>query len=232
MDEWQIMFGQVQSITRSNQSLQQNLEKLFEFVRRNPALFDDLEFWSRAEDYNFRPDFAVLADWAKQGFEALEPETGGQFLLLDLGDCPETFRLYCPGGQKRMSEEKFCGALSNNLIVSTSDMEECFGLEIPSPFHQLFGKNLTELSDHHVSELSGSIMDWTGNGSHDFHGNGGYLLWLMLGSLALIEPLRDKNFCKAILKGRDRLHLLSGYEEILFYAATITPEGISFDTAL
>lgn len=232
MDEWQIMFGQVQSITRSNQSLQQNLAQIFAFVRSNPALFDDLEFWNQAQAYNFQPDFAVLADWARRGYEAIEPDTGWQFLLLDLGDCPETFRLYRPGGQKMMSEKKLHGILLNNLIVDPSEMGNCFGPEVPSPFNQLFGKDLTELSEHHVSELSGSIMNWTENGNDNFRGNSGYLLWLMLGSLALVKPLQDRNFCKAILKGRDKLYLLSGYEEIFFYAATVTPEGISFDTAL
>ncbi len=231
MDEWQVMFEQVQSIMWNSQTLEQSLEQLFAFVRSNPAFFDDLEFWNQARSYDFRPDFAVLAEWAKQGFEALEPETGWQFLLLDLGDCPETFRLYCPGGQKSMSEEKLHGILLNNLIVDPSEMGNCFGPEIPSPFNQLFGKDLTELSGHHVSELSGSIMDWTENGNDNFRGNNGYLLWLMLGSLALVEPLHDKNFCKAILKGRDKLYLLSGYEEIFFYAATVTPEGIMYETA-
>ena len=233
MDEWQSMFGQVQSIVRSNQPLQQSLEQLFEFAHSNPTLFEDLEFWSRAENYKFQPDFAVLTDWAKQGLEALALETGWQFLLLDLGDCPEAFRLYRPGGQKMMSEEKFRTTLLSSIVIHTRDIEDCFGSEVLSPFNHLFGNDRAELSDHHVSEIPNSILDWTKNDSDDgseWHDDSGYLLWLVLGSLALVEPLRDKDFCKAVLKGRNRLYLLSGYEEIFFYAAAVTSEGVSFNT--
>ncbi len=231
MDEWQVMFAQMQSLTRKSQPLQQNLNQVIGFARNAPTIFDEPEYWNQAQKHDFQTAFATLTNWAKQGLEALNLESGWQFLLLDLGDCPEAFRLYSPGGQKRMSEQQFRGILSSKLIISTSDMENCFGSEVPNPFGQLIGEGRSELSDHHVSELGDSLLDWTDDGETDYHGKSGYLLWLTLGSLALIEPLWDKDYCKAILRGRDKLYLLSGYEEIFVYLATITPEGILYETA-
>ena len=201
------------------------------FARSNPALFDEPEFWDQAQGHDFRAAFATLTSWAKQGLEALALHAGWQFLLLDLGDCPETFRLYSPGGQGRMSKERFRDILLGRLIVGPSEMEGCFGPDTPDPFGLLFGPGRANLSDHHVSELGDGLLDWTDSAEAEFHGNSGYLLWLLLGSLALVKPLHDAAYCRAILGGRDRLYLLSGYEEIFFYVATVTPEGILYETA-
>ena len=117
MDEWQTMFGQVQTITREARPLKQSLERVIAFARNNPALFDEPDFWGRAQGHDFRAAFATLTSWAKQGLEALALHAGWQFLLLDLGDCPEPFRLYSPGGQGRMSKERFRDILLGRLIV-------------------------------------------------------------------------------------------------------------------
>lgn len=231
MDEWQTIFEQVKSITQRTQPLQQSLKQIITFARSNPALFDEPEYWDQAQRHDFRYSFAALTEWARQGAEALAPETGWQFLLLDLGDCPKSFRLYSPGGQKQMSEQRFRSTLSSHLIVGTSHLEGCFGPEVLYPFGQLFGDEQIEVSDHHVSELDDRLLDWTGDENTEFHGQNGYLLWLMLGSLALVEPFRDKSYCDRILKGRDKLYLLPGYEEIFFHAATVTSEGISYEVS-
>ena len=47
-----------------------------------------------------------------------------------------------------------------------------------------------------------------------------------IGSLALVEPLRDISYCQSVLQGRDELYLLSGLESTFFPVATVTPEGI------
>ena len=231
MDEWTLMFAQVRSIMQSSQTLQQSIKLVVKFARSNPQVFDEPEFWNAVERYDFQPDFAVLTRWTKEGFEALEPEIGWQLLLLDLGDCPETFRLYKPGGQQLMLEQQFRNILLGELVVSVSDLDTCFKAGVSSPFNQLFGSDRKDLCDHSVSELPNSILNWTGDDRYDYHGNNGYLIWLMLGSLALVEPLKDKDFFKAVLKGRDRLYLMAGYEEIFFHAATVTSEGILFSTA-
>ncbi len=229
MDEWQMMFALVQSITRTNQTLQESLNQVVAFTRSNPAVFDEPEFWDRVQTHDFQAAFATLTAWARQGLEALAPSPGWQFLLLDLGDCPETFSLYQPGSQELMSEQNFRAVLSSNSIVGPSDLEEGFGPEVIDPFSHLFGDGRVNLSDHHVSEIDDRILDWTDHPKKDFHGNNDYLLWLLLGSLALVKPLQDKNYCRTILRGRERIYLLPGYEEIFFFAATITRDGILYE---
>lgn len=229
MDEWQTMFAQVQSIIQAKQTLQESLNQLVAFTRRNPVVFDEPGFWDRVQTHDFRAAFATLTDWARQGMEALAPSSGWQFLLLDLGDCPETFSLYQLGGQELMSEKNLRAVLANNLVVGPSDLKKGFGPEVMNPFGHLFGDGRVSLSDHHVSETDDRLLDWTDHPENDFHGSNGYLLWLLLGSLALVEPLRDKNYCKTILRGRERIYLLPGYEEIFFFAATITADGILYE---
>ncbi len=230
MDEWLIIFEQVQKITRNTQSLEESIAQVVAFARNNPTVFDEQDYWNQAQNHGFQAAFATLTDWAKQGLSSLDPKAGWQFLVLDLGDCPETFRLYSPGGQSLMSESQFHNILLSKRIISGADMEGCFGPDIFDPFSQLFGEEKTELSDHHVSKLDDILLDWTASGETNFHGMSGYLLWLTLGSLALVEALRDTPYCESILQGRDKLYLLSGYEEIFFYAATVTPEGILHET--
>jgi hypothetical protein len=236
VDEWEAMFREVQGITRQALPLQQSLQQVVAFARNNPALFDAVEYWESALEHDFRPAFATTTEWAVEGLEALAPKSGWEFLLLDLGDCPEIFRLYSPGGQGLMSEQRLRAVLGGELIIGTSDLEGCYGPEVADPFGQLFGDGIEELGGGHVSELRDTVLDWTGGGDDqddatDFHGNSGYLLWLMLGTLALVEPLRDGAFCQSILRGRERLYLLSGYEEIFFHVATVTPSGISYTGA-
>ena len=223
------MFETVQSIARDALPMGQSLKTIIALARSSPTLFEGAEYWNQAQGHDFQAAFSALTGWAKQGFAALGPRTGWQFVLLDLGDCPEVFRLYSPGGQELMSEQKFGDVLTSELIIRTSDMEYCFGSDVADPFDHLFGRARVELSDHHVSELGDNILDWTDDAEMDFHGNSGYLLWLTLGSLALMEPLRDVGYCKAILQGRDKLHLLSGFEEIFYYIATVTPDGLSYE---
>ena len=230
MEEWEAVFREVRKIVRSGQPLPESLARVREFAQNNPALFDEPQFWQQVQQHDFRADLELMADWAQQGFEVLGTKEGWEFLLLDLGDCPETFRLYRPGGQELMSEHLFRANLLRNLIIGPSNMEDCFSSEVTNPFDQLFTAR-TELCDHHVSEIPNSLLDWTGNSSMDFHGNSGYLLWLTLGTLSLTEPLRDEVYCQAILRGRDKLYLFSGYEEIFSYVATVTPEGVLYETA-
>ena len=230
MDDWLAMFGWVQSIARAGVSLQGGLEQVTKFALDNPSIFDEPDYWARVQSHDFRPAFDVVVGWAREGLESMETKPGWEFNLLDLGDCPETFRLYSPGGQSLMFEGKVKELLSRELIVSPDSLGGCFSSNVANPFDQLFGTSLVELADYGIDELQDTILSWNeGSESYDFHGNNGYLLWLLLGSLALIAPLQSQRYCQKILNGRDRLYLLSGYEEIFCPLATVTPNGISYE---
>lgn len=229
MDEWQAMFEQVQGIMQAGVPLQVGLEQVIKFARDNPSIFDEPNYWNQVQSHDFQPAFDAVVSWARQGFENLETKPGWEFHLLDLGDCPETFRLYSPGGQALMSESKLNELLSQESIVGPDSLGTCLSSEVADPFDQLFGTAVVELADHNTDELKDAILSWSAGGEeYDFHGNNGYLLWLLLGSLALIAPLQDQQYCQSILKGRDRLYLLSGYEEIFFFLGIVTLDGFNY----
>jgi hypothetical protein len=41
--------------------------------------------------------------------------------------------------------------------------------------------------------------------------------------------LRDREYCRSLLKECKRLYLLVGFEEIFFYLGTVTPDGLLFE---
>ena len=64
----------------------------------------------------------------------------------------------------------------------------------------------------------------------DYHGDNGYFLWLVFGSFALLAPLKHASFRERVLRGRDRLYLLAGFEEIFTCLATVTREGLRYES--
>lgn len=229
MDEWQTMFRGVQTITRSTNSFGEGLEQIIWFARKNPKLFDEPDYWDRVEQHRFpRPANRVI-NWAKEGVENLDYKENWEFLILDLGDCPEIFSLYSPGSQALLAEVKLRKLLLDDSVIGAEELEQCFASDVGDPFQRLYGDERAEWVYHNVSELNDELLSWNVGGSVEFHGNNGYLLWLAVGSLALLEPLRNLDYCKQILHGRSRLYLLSGFESIFLHLATVTPEGLLFE---
>lgn len=229
MTDWLAMFEEVRRIVKQSLPLDESLAQVIQFAENNPALCDDLEYWNRVKSHDFRPAFEATIGWGKAAMVQLTPKEGWEFLLLDLGDCPETFRLYRPGGQELMSEQKLQALLSQEPVVEAGAFEECFTNETENAFDLLFGST-QELADHHVSELGDDILDWTGDSEdNDDHGDNGYLLWLLLGSLALLSPFSSVDYCKRILQGRGRLYLLSGYESLFTSLTTVTAAGLVYE---
>lgn len=229
MDSWQAMFDEVRRIVRQSLPLDESLAQVIQFAENNPSLCNEPEYWRQVGSHDFRLAFDATVGWGKVGIAQLVPKEGWEFLLLDLGDCPETFRLYRPGGQELMSEPKLRVLLTQEPVIEAGAFEECFTDEAKNSFDLLFGAP-QELADHHVSELSDQTLDWTGDSEDaNYHGDNGYLLWLLLGSLAFLSPFSDVEYCKRILQGRDKLYLLSGYEEIFSYLATVTVAGLVYE---
>ena len=228
MTDWLEMFREIRRVAKQSVSLDEALAQLIEFANRNPALCDEPEYWRQVKSHELRPAFETMTGWGKAGIAKLTPKEGWEFLLLDLGDCPETFRLYSPGGQELMSELKLRAILSQKLVIEAGALEECFATTPENSFNLLF-RNAQDFADYHVSELDNDILDWTDDTEDaDDHGNNGCLLWLLLGSLALLSPFNDGDYCRQALQGRDKLYLLSGFESLFTHLATVTAAGLVF----
>lgn len=231
MDEWDAIFEAVQRTVRTAGDFEEGLRQVIEFARSYPELFDEPDYWDEVKTHEFGSAWEAVTGWAKEGLESLGPGEGWEFLILDLGDCPEIFRLYRPGSQGLMSEAILRNLLLTEGLIGT-DFAGCFAPEAGDPFTLLFGPEGKDLTDHNVAELDDDVLSWNERAGFDDHGWNGYLLWLAFGSMALREPLREKEYCRRVLNGRDRLYLLYGFEEIFCYFATLTPEGLRFENDL
>ena len=226
-----MMFKEVRRIVKQSLPLDEALAQVVEFARNSPALCDEPEYWSRVESHEFRSAFEAMVGWGQAGMARLTPKEGWEFLLLDLGDCPDIFRLYRPGGQELMFEPKLWALLSQELAIEAGAFEECFVVEAQNTFDLLF-RNVQVFADHHVSELSDDLLNWTdASEDDDYHGDNGYMLWLLLGSLALLSPFSDIDYCRRTLQGRTKIYLLSGFEEIFTSLATVTANGLVYEEA-
>ena len=231
MTDWLEMFREARRIVRQLLPLDESLAQAFKFAKNNPGMCDEPEYWQQVKSHDFRPAFDTMVGWGKAGITQITPKEGWKFLLLDLGDCPDIFRLYRPGGQELVSEPKLRTLLTQELLIEAGAFEECFAPDTEDAFDLLFG-NTQDIADHYVSELSDEVLNWTeghDDTDYNFHGDNGYLLWLLLGSLALLSPFSDTDYCQRALQGREKLYLLSGYEEIFTYLATVTAAGLIYE---
>ena len=229
MDSWSAMFGEIRRVVKQSLPLDEALAQVVEFADSSPALCDEPEYWRQVKSHEFRPAFDTMIGWGKAGRVQIAPSKGWELLLLDLGDCPETFRLYSPGGQELMSELKMRVLLSQKLVIEAGAFEEYFATKPENSFNLLF-RNAQDFADHHVSELNDDILDWTGDTEDaDDHEKNGCLLWFLLGSLALLVPFRDVDYCRQSLQGRDKLYLLSGFESLFTHLATVTAVGLVYE---
>jgi hypothetical protein len=131
-----------------------------------------------------------------------------------------------------MVEHKVRDLLLGRDLIECTELDGCFARKEEDVFRLLFGRgSTTEWVYHNVSELDDSILSWNIRTTDRFHqGENGYLLWLLLGSFALLAPLAEPAYCKSLLQGRDRVYLLSGFESLYSYLATVTPDGIRYET--
>ncbi len=235
---WPTLFKEARRITQEAHSQKDGLEHIVAYARANPVFFHDrflfsveeqAQYWDKVKAQDFSSDFNTMSAWAKEGLDALDtPKNDWEFLLLDLGDCPETFRLYSPGNQELVCEHKLQKLMASEYDIGCGELQACLDSKGTSPTNDLFGDDLHELTDHHTRELKSPILDWAGDNNSSFYSNNGYFLWLTLGTLAYINPLKNKEYLRSVLRGRKRLHLLAGFEELFTHIATVTPDGISY----
>ena len=228
MIDWQEMFRGVQTIAQSAESFEQGMSQTIALARSDKRKYDEPAYWDLVERSASQLPTSAVVGWAREGLESLDRAADWDFVLLDLGDCPEVFDLYGLGCRAAFVEDRFRGLVLSTSVIEFHEFEECFAADVSDPESELYDCERLEWVYHNVRELEHDILSWNMD-SVDFHGNNGYLLWLALGSLALAAPLKDQDYCRAILRGRSRLYLMPGFEEIFFYLATVTPQGLSFE---
>lgn len=229
MLDWDLMFGGVQALTRYAPTLNEGIRQTLIFAREHPEEYDDPDFWDRLEERLHRLPYFEVTQWAREGLEALTPSEGWDFLLLDLGDCPEIFTPYQLGCHRLFEEAHFRDLVLAQTVFDYSNIQECLGRSVENPQQALYYENdIVGLTYHNVSELGDASLTWNIE-SCNYRGSNGELLWLSFGSFALLEPLREREYCRSVLKNRDRLYLLAGFEEMFSYLATLTPDGLKFE---
>jgi hypothetical protein len=130
-----------------------------------------------------------------------------------------------------MSEPKVRELLLSETVVDYYQLARCYSPETKTQVNDLFSSQETRHIYRNVDWLGDSILSGKdGSTRRNYQGNNSYFLWLVVGSLSLVSPLRDVNVCKRILGGRDRLYLLAGFEQIFTYLATVTPDGIQYES--
>ena len=225
---WGEIFETVQTVTRSARSLEEGLALTITAARRDPQLYDDQKYWDWVESHAPVLPVSAIVNWAKEGYEELAQAEGWSFVLVDFGDCPEILRMeqyaHKAFDERRLREMIFAESLFEFFYLA-----ECLVDNKPEEIQALYSYHEPTLTDHNVRELNDEILTWNDDPEFDYNRNNGDLLWLALGCLALIEPLRDAAYCRKILRGRDRLYVLAGYEEIFLYLATVTPDGLQFE---
>lgn len=241
MSNWEMMFRGVQQVTRSAKSVEEGIRQIITYARKNKGEYGEPEHWRRLDQLETEYPIHQVTEWAKEGLTALPKTNGWEFILLDLGDAPDTFHLYrityysnaqnslqWIGHDGSFNQDDLRHLLSANSVIEFGMLDDCFDAD-PTQDSLDNTFDIETLSSHTVEELNNEVFSWNKNGSLNWHGSSGELAWLAFGSLALIEPLRNLDFCRRILDGRSRLYLLSGFEEIFFHLATVTPDGLTFD---
>jgi hypothetical protein len=203
------MMREVQNLVRFGEPWTEGLWRAVAFAYDHPELFDQPDYWSCIARHDFRPAFETVTGWAGEAWEDLEPKEGWEFVLLALGDSPEIFHLCNSGCQAWEAEEGFRDLVLGQATVSCADLAR----------HS--APQWLWRTRHHVRELHSGVLRCDGDN--------GFFLWLVVGTLALVAPLADADYCRRILQGRTRLYLLSGFEESFFYVATVTPEGLRYE---
>lgn len=234
MTDWDKMYWAVREISRSSYSVHEGLKRTIFFARSISNQYDEPEYWDQVEYQLHQLPIAAIVEWSKAAMEELKAGEGWDALILDLGDCPEVFGIHTYSFGTRFDEGKFDSLISSKQVIHSQEFAECYPSTVANPKDTLnalyfTGNNRVELVYRNVASLNDGILSWNQNGSYDFRGDNGYLLWLAVGSLALVEALREPSYCQKILAGRDKLYLLSGFEEIFFHLDTVTAEGLTYN---
>lgn len=212
MTDWDLMFTGVQKIVQSAANPSAGFQQLLTFAAQNPDEYSDTGFWKSVAASEM--PFNTLKSWAKEGFDSLTGDVSWSLVVLDCGDCPDIFRPMEAQLESQPDFDRFVQIARTDTILH--DFER-----YPS-MHKI-----SRLTDHYISELNHPILGRTGldGREQDFCQDSGYLLWLTVCTLALVDVLRDVDYCRTLVQKRGNMPVISGYEEIFFYVGIITETG-------
>lgn len=215
--DWDGMFAGVQTIVRDAASIRDGIAMAIEFAKKKPEEYGDLAEWDRVTTALDEFPIDRIVQWAEMGIEQLDHGSGTEVLLLDLGDCPHMFEIQRVGDSKTFDDEELRQTVRSQVIIGDDDLRDA-----TRESHGNF-KMKTLITRNLIYERFGLPT------SRD-NASASYFFWLAAGSLAFLEPFRNSVMCVPKLKGRRKLYLLSGFEEIFLYLCTVTEKGIAFST--
>jgi hypothetical protein len=220
MTDWNALFTGLRQIVRTTDSTAQGLTAVVTFAQA----LEQPNFWSSVAKHDFRESIATVTGWGKDGLNQFELQRSWDILILDLGDCPDVFCLYHPNYEPALSKEKLVALLPQPSIAYT-DLENCI-----APNHKVREDGayyeFVELYYTYLNKLEDSLLTRPLSATT---ADSQYLLWLAVGTFALLEPLRNPAYCKKILNGYQKIYLFTGFEEVFFYLASVTPTGLQFE---
>jgi hypothetical protein len=212
---WKSLFAEAQAIVRDATSVTDGVARSIDLAKRKPDEFGNAAEWEPLIAALDEGQIRRVIGWAETGIDQLAGGCDFDVLLLDLGDCPHMFEL-TKGRESTIDEERFRQTVLSKPLIEWHELSETV-----DNFHDMF---------HFVTLIERNLLyEDFAFCPHHFEESAGCLFWLVLGSLGLIEPFRDAKKCASMLKGRNKLYLLSGYEEIFMYLCSVTKKGIEFE---
>jgi hypothetical protein len=228
LDILEMIYSTTHHIIQSGMSFKEGLSYLIEIANSHSDRFETL-YWQQVKQAEF--PFDLLQSWAKEGYENLEALETWSVIVLDCGDCPETFFMRDVKAAMTFSYSDLTAILMERPIIALARFSPNYPFDTNIAIEH-------DLVMHHISELNHPILSWYEypfippgfDLENDSPGCGDdeSFLWLAVCSMALCEPLKNPSACQSILKNRSKAILLSGFEEDFVYLGTITPQGLSF----
>lgn len=222
-ERWEWLFASVQSLVWQADDVKRESTRLLQFVDEHPTEFDAPDFWQSVKAAPL--PFQTVKAWAVEGLNALaSADAAWSLLMLDCGDSPDLFCLTDFRTEPLLPINELMNALTSAIIFDSGQFERVF-YRGETKRQSI----VTELTKHSTDALNdsrfyGYISQPLGKWPSD------ELLWLWLASASLKAALHDPAYCQSILRGREKIVIISGFEEIFFYLGTITAGGFIFET--
>ena len=107
MTNWGKVFQTVQAIIYNSNSFYSGLMQTVAFAQDNPKDYPHPHSWLHFGQKTSDSSGDQIISWAREGLDKLDYFHSWDFLLLDLGDCPEIFHLYNLDCQHALIEDHF-----------------------------------------------------------------------------------------------------------------------------
>jgi len=184
--------------------------------------------WDRVKADQMGSVVTRVIKWADAGLNEAVLGADAGVLLLNLGDCPQFFELRLiplPVSFDQAVLERIAGKGS---YFEFGQLYECVTAEDPETALFRIWDSGKAVVEHDVSELEHDLLSWNVDGSLDYHGEEGYLLWLLTAGFALAKALKKRGVFRRLLgKGRV-VYVLVGFESIFTMLCVVDRRGVRF----